>query len=173
MFISQKTEVHQYHYPFAEKINPVLHRFICEHSYTEDPYVPGAEQIPFDYKPLLDLKEFQLIIDYAKSLILNMKSTPVSDQIPWSLELLTWWGQLYNRGSFQAPHHHNPTHWAFVYYVNTPRGSSPLIFEAGNKKIDPTEGDLILFPAWLTHFVPPNKCEGRSVIVGNFYWKTQ
>ena len=60
-----------------------------------------------------------------------------------------------------------------MYYVNTPKGSSPLIFEAGNKKIDPKEGYLILFPAWLTHFVPPNKCEGRSVIVGNFYWKTQ
>tara|TARA_R100000329_G_C7542364_1_gene191519 strand:+ start:75 stop:599 length:525 start_codon:yes stop_codon:yes gene_type:complete len=171
MFIFQKTEVDQYHYPFAEKVNPTLHEFICSHSTVEDENVPGTLQTPFSYKPLLDLKEFQLVVEYVESIILSTKKIPwISKDNRWSLDLLTWWAMIYNHGSFQAAHHHDPAHWSFVYYVNTPKGSSPFIFEESNKKIKPKEGDVILFPAWINHRVPPNKCEGRTTIVGNFYW---
>ena len=73
----------------------------------------------------------------------------------WYLELKDLWGQVYNEGDFQESHDHVPNHWSFVYYVNTPRGSSPLVFESSGKKFRPKAGQVIIFPAWLMHYVPP------------------
>ena len=58
-----------------------------------------------------------------------------------------------------------------MYYINTPKGSSPLVFSESRKKIYPKSGQMIIFPSWIRHEVPPNKCEGRSIIAGNFYYK--
>ena len=171
MFVSSKIEVYKHQYPHADKINPILHQFICDNSFSEDRKVKGTKQTPFFYKPLYELKEFKLIADYTKSLIMN-KEIYKSDIMEWKLELLTWWAMLSDKGSFQNYHTHLPNHWSFVYYTNTPPGSSPIIFSPGNKKINPKDGDLIIFPAHLEHKVPPNKCNGRTCVIGNFYWKT-
>ena len=172
MFVSSKIEVYKERYPYADKVNSVLHQFICENSFSEDSRVPGTAQTPFDYRPLYDLKEFGLIVNYARSFITN-KEIFSNNVMEWKLELLTWWGMLSNKGSYQNWHDHLPNHWSFVYYMNTPKGSSPLIFRDGNKKIHPKAGDLVIFPARLSHKVPPNKCIGRTSVVGNFYWKTK
>ena len=44
------------------------------------------------------------------------------------LVLYDLWGQYYKKNQYQESHSHHPHHWAFVYYVNTPEGASPLIF---------------------------------------------
>ena len=114
------------------------------------------------------IKEFKTIAEWVIKLILNSKRD-VYSPIPLSLELSDLWGQLYNTGDFQVPHDHLPHHWSFVYYVNTPMGSSPLVFEQSGQKIYPKEGEVIFFPAWVRHFVPTNDCKERSIIAGNFY----
>ena len=80
------------------------------------------------------------------------------------------WGQWYRKGDFQIAHTHYPNQWSFVYFVNTPRGSSPLVFSRSKKKVAAKAGNMVIFPSWVRHQVPPNKCEGRSVIAGNFFY---
>ena len=56
-------EIEAHKYPFAQDINPDLHRVICENSVTKD---KGALMTQWD---CFDVKEFNVIADYAKSLI--------------------------------------------------------------------------------------------------------
>ena len=156
-------------YPFANKVNPILHRFIQENAIKEDAKVPGTMQTNFQCDKLASVKEFKLLIEYVRNLILNIPYNHPS--FPCKLELINWWGMVYNKGQYQNNHNHPPAHWAFVYYVNTPKGSSPLEFSVINKKIFSKAGEVVIFPAWIYHRVRPNKCNDRSCIVGNFYWK--
>ena len=57
--------------------------------------------------------------------------------------------------------------WSFVYFIDCPRGSSPLVFSDSGKRIKAEEGKLVIFPGHLRHHVPKNKCEGRIVLAGN------
>ena len=166
----ERFEIYKYSYPFADKVNPSLHRFIVENASVEDPLVPGTMQTVFQSKKLASTKEFQLLIEYIKSLVLNIKYYIPPKNLQCKLELINWWGMIYNKGHFQIKHTHPPAHWAFVYYINTPKGSSPLVFNKINKKIIPKSGEVVIFPAWTPHQVPPNRCEGRSSFVGNFMW---
>ncbi len=70
------------------------------------------------------------------------------------------------RGHYQEYHDHREIDWAFVYYVNTPEGSSPLVF-LNHGRFYPRSGDIVLFPGHERHYVPPNQCDGRSIIAGN------
>ena len=84
--------------------------------------------------------------------------------------MMDLWGQVYNEGDYQISHSHLPSHVSFVYYVNTPKGSSPLVFAQSGKKVKAESGKMVIFPGSIYHHVPKNKCEGRSVIAGNFYY---
>ncbi len=162
--ISQKAKVYTYDYPYAESLNPKLHRIIFEKAITED---LGAKMTDWN---CFNIKEFKLISNY----VLNLQKEYAllsSPSCRWYLELKDLWGQVYNEGDFQESHDHVPNHWSFVYYVNTPRGSSPLVFESSGKKFRLKAGQVIIFPAWLKHNVPPNKCEGRMIIGGNMFYK--
>lgn len=173
MNVNEQIKIYSYHYPFAEKVNPILHKTIEGISVVEDENVPGALQSPFKCEKLFASKEFKLIVEYVRSLILDIPDyRPIftSTYRP-KLELINWWGMFYNEGCHQPSHQHSPAHWSFVYYVNTPKGSSPLLFDYSKKKVFPKAGDVVLFPAFLFHSVVPNKCKNRSVVVGNFYWK--
>ena len=82
------------------------------------------------------------------------------------------WGVIYEKGDKSGRHNHYPNRWSFVYYVNTPEGSAPLIIcgDSGEDEISakPVAGGCIVFPAWMDHYVPENNCTGRSSVVGNF-----
>ena len=74
---------------------------------------------------------------------------------------------------YQESHWHLPYHWSFVYYENTPRGSSPLVFTQSRKRIRVKEGNFVIFPAGVEHYVPRNKCDERSAVAGNFYYMNE
>ena len=156
-FISQKAPLYIYDYPYAEKINPILHRIILQTASIRD---KGALMTEWD---CINIKEFKLISDYVLNLQTNF-ALPSHH-----LKVQDIWGQVYNIGDYQISHHHIPSHWSFVYYVNTPKGSSPLVFTQSRKKIKAEAGKLLIFPGHLTHHVPENKCEGRTVVAGNLY----
>ena len=155
-----------FQYPYAEKINPILHNTIKENLDLEH---IGTRQTHWNCRS----REFKIIGDYVEGLLKNgYMGNIVFDEssVQGPLVLLSLWGMWYDNGIYQESHHHTPAHWSFVYYVNTPKGSSPLVFDSGcNKKIYPKSGDVVIFPGWLKHHVPPNKCEGRTSVVGNFY----
>ena len=77
------------------------------------------------------------------------------------------WLARYNKNDYTVSHSHRPSYTSFVYFVKSPKGSSPLVFSHSKKKIQPVEGILVLFDGSVKHHVPPNKCEDRVVLAGN------
>ena len=169
IIINYTVEIKIDKYPFAKEINPYLHQLILKESVYKD---KGATMT--DWSDLYSkYKEFKQVGDYATNLIKNFQKKPgVPTVLPnerFRLGLKNIWGQYYNEGDHQTVHNHTPHYWSFVYFVNTPSGSSPLILQDKNgwKTIKAEEGKIICFPAWIYHHVPPNKCKERSVVVGN------
>ena len=105
------------------------------------------------------------------TLIENWVEQIIRDKLGGSLNYRfgTWAARL-DKGQQTLEHDHLffCTH-AFVYFVNTPEGSSPLVFPTSGKKIKAEPGKLVLFPASLRHKVPVNKCDNRVTIASNVY----
>lgn len=167
ILVWEKKTVHIRDYPYAEKLNPVLNQIIKEKAVKKD---KGALMTSY---ASLNVKEFKLISDYVIHFLSSDRFTLHNPHLTgldgYPLRMHNLWGQLYNKGHFQNSHHHLPYDWSFVYYVNTPKGSSPLVFTQSRKKIKAEAGKLLIFPGHLTHHVPENKCEGRTVVAGNLY----
>ena len=163
MQVFQRTQVHTYEYPFAEKLNPKLHDFIMEKAVNRD---FGATMTT--WAECFHIKEFRTIGDWVHKLILgfNEQIDPVFD-----LKLKELWGQYYKKGDYQITHFHHPNAWSFVYFVKAPKGSAPLLFTSSNKKIVPKSGMVAVFPSWLEHRVPKHKSEEiRSIVSGDFVY---
>ena len=77
------------------------------------------------------------------------------------------WGAKYSKGDYTISHAHCPATFAFVYFLKSPRGSSPLVFTYSGKRIKAEDGKVVIFPGNVTHQVPKNNCEGRLVLAGN------
>jgi hypothetical protein len=77
------------------------------------------------------------------------------------------WGVIYNKGHLIKAHDHlEEGRYSFVYYVNAPEGSAPLIFSDFKYDVTPYTGKLLIFDSRLMHHVPENDCEGRVSLVG-------
>ena len=74
----------------------------------------------------------------------------------------------YKKGDCIDQHDHAPSQYSFTYYVNVPKGSSPLVFTTSKHKVIPKPGKLVMFESRLQHKVPPCKCDDRFAIAGNF-----
>jgi hypothetical protein len=77
------------------------------------------------------------------------------------------WLARYNKGDYTQKHHHRPHTWGFAYFVNCPKGASPLVFPTSGKRIKAEEGKVVIFDAQVLHEVPKNKCDNRIVCAGN------
>ena len=115
----------------------------------------------------------EIVISYAD----KMGSTPIKCRIS------DCWGILYKKKDFVVTHAHWPNIWSWGYYIKTPKGSSPLVFPeglliddegtvetifAGSYYVFPEKGDLVIFPSWAKHEVPPSVCEeDRIMVAGN------
>ena len=77
------------------------------------------------------------------------------------------WVAKYSQGDYAIEHDHIPYAFSYVYFLKTPKGSSPLVFSASGKRVKAEEGKVIIFPACMRHHVPKNRCEGRVTIAGN------
>ena len=77
------------------------------------------------------------------------------------------WFARYNKGDYTHSHAHKPHTWSWVYFINTPRGSAPLIFTTSGKKVKAEAGKVVIFDAQVLHEVPKNKCDNRVVCAGN------
>ncbi len=84
------------------------------------------------------------------------------------------WFARYGKGDSAQSHHHLPhSIFSFVYYINCPKGSSPLVFTTTGRKIKAEEGKILVFPACVKHHVPSNKCDDRIVLSGNLVIKVK
>ena len=162
--ISNRTNIYIHEYPFSELMNPIIHKRIISNLSFND---RGTQQTAWKS----DQNEFLIISNYVLKLL---QEPDFRISIYGSkLVLISLWGMIYNEGDHQVIHDHLPSHWSFVYYVNTPDGSAPIVFDQCDKVIHPKSGEILIFPGHLRHYVPTNNCEGRSALVGNFYYQVE
>tara|TARA_B100000131_G_C17817849_1_gene492467 strand:+ start:37 stop:585 length:549 start_codon:yes stop_codon:yes gene_type:complete len=114
-------------------------------------------------------KSMQLIENWVKSLLERRSSIFFSAPREHDARInINMWFAKYNKGDYTLKHTHmDYATYAFVYFVNSPKGSSPLVFTTSGKRIKPEEGKIIIFPPQLFHHVPKNKCDGRITLSGN------
>jgi uncharacterized protein (TIGR02466 family) len=119
-------------------------------------------------KNIYELQVFHSLCDYVlykiKELLLQEKnSTPY---------ITSMWLNVHGQNGFNHAHVHSGAWYSGVYYLQCtnktgnitfldPRPGAEMSFyhksiESNNFSITPKTGDLILFPAWLPHFVEPN-----------------
>lgn len=93
----------------------------------------------------------------------------------------TLWVNLLPEGGSHTSHIHTNAVLSGTYYVNAPKGSSPIVFEdprhtrmmaAPQKKngspyisVTPRAGTLLLWESWLRHEVPVNRSQTERISV--------
>jgi uncharacterized protein (TIGR02466 family) len=122
-----------------------------------------------------------------------------ANQLHWEckakdLVLNSIWANVMPQGSYHSFHIHPLSVISGTFYVNSPKGSSPLQFEdprmskmmacpPKSKKTplthqwhyshQPQAGELVLFESWLRHQVPAQKIQTERVSISfNYSWKT-
>lgn len=166
--VKEKHDILICQYPFWESLNPKLHVLI--------------KNFPDEYQKNTNVKakmthycvinqEFEKIGRWVYQKLPSI--CPQGLNTTSKFKLIDIWGALYNENDYATSHQHRPLAYSFVYFVNTPKNSSPLIFDSSNIKINPESGKCVIFPSWLVHSVPKNKSKERSVIAGNFAWMSE
>jgi len=166
MKLSEDLHVLECFYPASSTSNPIFHNLIEENKLrVEGPnskyYITYFKEEPDEVKSLLEWIHKKICDDIV--------------DIP--LVCSEAWGVIYDDGDYINAHTHKqgdlidsstPNYFSFVYYVNVPEGSSPLIFPTSGYKLHPEPGKMVIFESRLRHKIPPNSGSGRSIIVGNF-----
>jgi uncharacterized protein (TIGR02466 family) len=93
------------------------------------------------------------------------------------------WINIHDEGGFNFPHVHEGSYLSGCFYLQVPRGSGNLIFRdprAGvvhglfkgpvangyrDVSLRPEDGLLVLFPAWLEHFVEPHESDEPRIVI--------
>ena len=90
---------------------------------------------------------------------------------PHQVDMMAYdcWGAIYREGDRTIMHNHWPHLWSFVYYVNCPAGSAPLVFdkEVSKYSVEPKTGLMVMFPGWVNHSVPKHEGKERIMVAGN------
>ena len=106
-------------------------------------------------------KNIDLIISWVERLI-NTHYPYMRDYISKDS-----WFVRYRVGDETKSHDHQPCLYSWVYFVNCPKGSSPLVFSNSGKRIKAEDGKIVIFPSIMKHHVPKSRCEDRVVLAGN------
>ena len=103
------------------------------------------------------------------------------------------WANINPPGGYNRPHLHPNSHFSGVYYIKAPKNSGQIVFNeprsaahmvmpeekrrtsftfVERSSLDPLEGRIIMFPAWLWHCVEPNESNDIRISVSfNFIQK--
>ena len=102
-------------------------------------------------------------IDVIKKWAISL-TPPIMGLVP---RIIDAWYARYDYGNHALVHNHGDMYASFVYYVKTPEGSSPIVFPDENETVEAKEGNLLIFPGHINHYVPENKCDSRVIVAGN------
>jgi uncharacterized protein (TIGR02466 family) len=123
------------------------------------------------------------MVAMADAAVVDLEARP-GERRGWRLEA---WANVNAAGAGNAPHSHGGTYWSGVYYVRIGEGEggeivledprAPMIEmhapflrfrDAGGEgaiAIQPVEGQILLFPAWLRHSVRPWRGSGERISI--------
>ena len=147
---------------------------------------PSVDSIAVDYFPLTrevynadggltNIRALQTEVYY------DVVDSSIQDLFDWAMDLLPqadiskhkvdhYWIAKYNSGDYTLSHSHYPCLYSFVYFVNSPKGSSPLVSTTSGQSIEAKQGRIVIFPGILEHYVPKNECDNRVIISGNVFF---
>ena len=153
------------HYPYHKTLNEkiiedakMLHFYPPEENYAFTNIM--GSQYNFDVGKEPD--SIKILLQWIRNIIFTIKITQHKVINPGSS-----WLAKYNKGDYTIKHDHSPSAFSFVYFVRSPKGSSPLVFSTSGKRINPEEGKVVIFPGTMLHHVPKNKVDGRMTYAGN------
>lgn len=133
------------------------------------------------YQTLPNLKQLEPFKSFASYL-----EDYISNKIDSNTQILSIWGNINDRNSFNLPHKHSTVGknkdgipievmgLSGVYYLKVPPKSGEIIFFDNNMfdfsyKVQPKESELVIFPAYMGHMVSPNSSEeDRISLAFNF-----
>eukprot|EP00052_Salpingoeca_macrocollata_P021887 m.188527 g.188527 ORF g.188527 m.188527 type:complete len:530 (-) comp21653_c0_seq1:106-1695(-) len=88
------------------------------------------------------------------------------------LHIHSAWGGINRLHHMNSPHVHPDSHVSGAVYLRTPSVNNSIVFVDPRRRSDlqqvavhPQEGDVVLFPSWLQHAVPPSDTESPRIIV--------
>ena len=122
---------------------------------------------------ILLYKEFKPILEFITKVVEELGEEL---KFPENIEhsVTSSWLNINSKNSWHRPHSHGGHLWSGVYYIKTDENSAPICFpnSVGSYQqhwpgfeidspyscdmvsVIPKEGDLIIFPSWLVHYVP-------------------
>ena len=164
MIITEQHEIIISTVPHHKTLNKRLMRDAdeCEYDLSYQTNVMAKHTAWQTYSP-----NITIIQNYVHDAILSI---PGIDEQYWKD---MWWSHMdtwfskYDHDEYARKHCHHPSAWGWVYFVNTPEGSSPLVLSTSNTEIEAVAGKIVIFPACIMHHVPMNKCLNRIVLAGN------
>ena len=136
-----------------------------------------------------DARFSELMLYVSQSFKLIFEHNNYKDGL--KLIITDMWANVNREKDFNKMHLHGNSDWSFVYYVRVPENSGVLRFadprirrgmspnedflknldnpsQHGEYLITSGEGKLVIFPAWLEHWVEPNfSSDPRISISGN------
>ena len=150
-------------HPYYESLNKKIIEESNKMIWTREIYNadggPSNVKAPQTY-PYTFTKSTGVINDW----ILNLISSNLKRGL--TFKVMNSWLANYGSGDWTARHDHG-SWYSYVYFVRTPRGSSPLIFTTSGKRIKAQEGKVVIFPGNIMHHVPPNRGVERMTLAGN------
>ncbi len=111
-------------------------------------------------------KSIDLIRDWVTIMVDNISFGSTHHSIA------STWVARYRKDDHAVTHHHIPYPFSFVYFIKTPKGSSPFVFTKSGKRIKAEEGKVVIFPGNMYHHVPKNNCDDRVTLAGNLVQST-
>ena len=161
MFINEKLQIEEYNYPLYRKNNPIF-RSIIENEEKVDHSNCKSKMTKWDLH--FKHKEISDFINWVIDITEDSMIRPYNGY--FSLMCVNSWGLICNKGNYVEEHRHERSSFSFVYYINSPKGSSPLVFTTSGHEVKPQEGKLVVFNSALLHCVPINKCDARYSLIG-------
>ena len=165
----ENLEVRVYKHPHYQSLNETLMEDFNKLNFTKyennavHTNIKGSQFNFMSHPDIPKPKGIILIEQWVRQLI-NLKYCDI--------DFGTWIAKL-DKGQETIDHDHYPfSTMVCVYFVNTPKGSSPLVFTKSGKKVKAEAGTLVIHPSTLRHKVPPNKCDNRVTIASNI-WITE
>lgn len=109
----------------------------------------------------------ELAISAAKEMPLAKRSHADGTDNPIDYYVQETWGLIYTKGHTCKAHTHWPSCWSYTYCVTACEDCSPLVFPTSGEdhSVSPRSGQLILFPSWVNHYVPVQKCDHERIMI--------
>jgi uncharacterized protein (TIGR02466 family) len=185
------TPIGKFKVPNAEEINPAIEQEIIRRMKKDTGQVRSNVGGWHSQDDLFKwaLPEIKELKEWAHSAVMRMISLAAKSQKFDTKLGIAGWANVNGPGQFNAHHNHPDSHWSGVYYVNVgdyesdplpkagnlqfydPRGSINMMQHPGKSifgrtlHIQPKDGALILFPAWLFHSVNPFMSETQRISI--------